>query len=391
MFSIILGYRNRDLGRVKRCLDSLQAQTYQRFEVLFIDYGSDINYQKPCEQLMKQYPFVRYVFVASIGLVWNRAHALNIGVRLAVGEYILFSDIDIIFSENVIEHALQQMNPHHQLLGYVYLLPKEFKDWDYLQQRPAGFHLERYGKGGFHLVAKKHLINIGGYDEKYCIWGIEDEDLVARLEKIGLKLIELSAIDYPLYHQWHPFSLQVNRGAWYNYLYNYYQVSQVHPTFIRNQGYTWGKIIENRPTLQYLAHKERFQTHIFNFSAEKNWGNRATQIIDLIQKISYSSPNEFYIVNIPIETSEDNRFHRWFNKVFRKLKMNTYIIPQAYQEVYLKTGYYLPSLNYEMVIWHLIKTTALIDDYYKKELENSVQFILYRKHELPINFSKYDI
>jgi len=39
-FSIITALRNRDAERVKNSLNSLAAQQYTDFELIFIDYGS---------------------------------------------------------------------------------------------------------------------------------------------------------------------------------------------------------------------------------------------------------------------------------------------------------------------------------------------------------------
>ena len=53
MISIVVGYRNREIERVKRSLDSLLQQKYVDFEMIFIDYGSDHSISKDIEQLLK--------------------------------------------------------------------------------------------------------------------------------------------------------------------------------------------------------------------------------------------------------------------------------------------------------------------------------------------------
>ena len=55
MITILYPYRNRDLERVKRSLDSLTLQTDQRFKVLFVDYGSTPKQAYLVKQLINNY------------------------------------------------------------------------------------------------------------------------------------------------------------------------------------------------------------------------------------------------------------------------------------------------------------------------------------------------
>ncbi len=52
MITILYPYRNRDLERIKRSLDSLVVQTDQRFKVLFVDYGSTPKQASLVKQLI---------------------------------------------------------------------------------------------------------------------------------------------------------------------------------------------------------------------------------------------------------------------------------------------------------------------------------------------------
>jgi len=95
-YSFIISFQNRDLIRVKKSLDSLQNQTIQNFEVIFVNYGSYENVTAELETLLLNYSFCKYIYTETRGLLWNKCVALNIGINNSTGENIIISDIDII-------------------------------------------------------------------------------------------------------------------------------------------------------------------------------------------------------------------------------------------------------------------------------------------------------
>ena len=60
MITIIYPYRNRELARIKRSLDSLQHQDNLDFKVLFVDYGSTIPFADSVKDLVLSYSFATY-------------------------------------------------------------------------------------------------------------------------------------------------------------------------------------------------------------------------------------------------------------------------------------------------------------------------------------------
>jgi hypothetical protein len=79
--SIVIGFKDREISRVKNSLDSLSLQNSDiNFEVIFVDYGSEEECSNQLLLLMHNFSFVKYVKVNSRGWFWNRSHALNIGV-----------------------------------------------------------------------------------------------------------------------------------------------------------------------------------------------------------------------------------------------------------------------------------------------------------------------
>lgn len=202
--SIVVGFRDRDLLRVERCLDSLAAQGCDDFEVLFVDYGSRLELAEGARRLTSTFPFVKYVYSSTRGLPWSRSRALNIGCRQARGKWLMTSDVDMIFRRDFVAVALERINRDRTVHCRPYLLPHDFSDWE--QPEAHTDHLARVGTsalGGCQLVSTEIFHQLRGFDEYYEYWGIEDRDLNHRLREAGLaeQWIE-DATD--LFHQWHP-------------------------------------------------------------------------------------------------------------------------------------------------------------------------------------------
>ena len=220
LFSILLGFRNRDYQRVKNSLDSLSRQKTQNFEVVFVDYGSGDQIGTEIKTLVKSYAFCRYIYTETRGRVWSRAHALNTGLRLAEGDYVIFSDIDLIFPANFTELLTQFLSDRTFLTHRCYYLPECFNVNsnlnDKLEDVPVSYV-------GLLLVSKGYALKIHGFDEFYQIWGAEDDDFIARLERAGLQRRVIDVNDIPVYHQWHHLASPKKPTPWYlaelNYLY----------------------------------------------------------------------------------------------------------------------------------------------------------------------------
>ncbi|MDX1408961.1 MAG: glycosyltransferase, partial [Saprospiraceae bacterium] len=205
--SLITSFRDRDTQRVERFLASLASQTDPDFELIFLDYGSQQDTATAIRELCERYPFCKYVYNHTRGMVWNRAHAMNSAVRFAGGEFVLFTDIDLIFSAQCVARLKRAITPGNQYFCRAYFLPREFKAYDTLASCPTNFRLTRLKtRGLFHCVARAAFEEGGGFDEYFCIWGLEDTQLAMHLRNAGLRSVWLDSAEAPIYHQWHPSS-----------------------------------------------------------------------------------------------------------------------------------------------------------------------------------------
>lgn len=216
--SVVIGIKNRIDYRITNTLISLRHQTYNKslIQIILVDYGSEKKYIKEYQHLCRKYQ-CKYIRVP-LQNEWSRAHCLNIGIKHAVGKYILTSDADIIFEDNYIETAIEALKKDPKQVVYCKMLDLKKdclyeeidirKDYPSLKKKAIyrGELLDNinfnYGQS-INLSLNAFYYSIKGYDEFYKAWGSEDIDLINRFKNLGLKTLDLS--DKTSYlHQWHP-------------------------------------------------------------------------------------------------------------------------------------------------------------------------------------------
>ncbi|MFZ2161792.1 MAG: glycosyltransferase [Sideroxyarcus sp.] len=257
--SLVFGFKNRDGLRVRRCLESLAKQEFDQFEVIFVDYGSETECRKEIEPIVKGYSFAKYIYCEMRGRPWNRAHALNIGIRLAQAEFVMMTDIDLIFSEFSLAKLVDGYDGRTALHPGCYYLPRKFDHWDNLYASRSKCEKSVPHALGLLLIPKEVLVRLGGYDEFYKFWGREDADLEQRLNRIGFETKFLDLDEYPLYHQWHPIqnsttSSFMPSGYWTQALFHFGEYANIEN---RNEQEKMGRLLEisERPALLYLDGK----------------------------------------------------------------------------------------------------------------------------------------
>jgi len=75
---------------LKRCVDSIQRQSYKNLEIILVDDGSPDNCGQMCDELKSSDPRIKVVHRENGGLGFAR----NSGLEAATGEYVTFIDSD---------------------------------------------------------------------------------------------------------------------------------------------------------------------------------------------------------------------------------------------------------------------------------------------------------
>ncbi len=111
-------YKVRD--RILRTLDSLKAQTFKEFEVLFIDDGSPDNSSEFSHNYLKDSHVIYRIIKKKNGGV---SSARNLGIEEAKGEYVQFLDSDDYIDKNMLKDLYEkaiETNSDIVYSGYIF-------------------------------------------------------------------------------------------------------------------------------------------------------------------------------------------------------------------------------------------------------------------------------
>jgi glycosyltransferase involved in cell wall biosynthesis len=381
LISVIVGFRDREFERVLSFVESLDAQTSKNFELIFVDYGSQIEISNSIKNLINSRNYASYVFHDSRGKSWNRSHALNIGSKHSNGSYLYFTDIDLVFHYDYIAHLEIVKIPNTQLYTRVFLLPKntfvDFSDLSKIERLKSKTELSHKSGKGILLIEKSIFLSIGGYDEFYRDWGIEDNDLFIRLTGKGIKENWTDHLSYPVFHIWHPQSTEIKfPEKWLDESAFYY---------IKNQS----KIVRNPDGFGLVTNTD--SRKIIEIIEQNNFDKEI-----IVEKAGLIATKTMYFRKIWAELNDEN-IHalkiyipklnleeiNFFQKLAKSLvKRILKTIKSPFDLVYFqqsdRTKYFLPQEDLKWYIRKLIIESELIDDYFIEEDDENMTVILYK-------------
>lgn len=168
-------------------IQSVLDQTYQDYEIIVVDDGSDDLNTKKLLASFNQ-PKTRIVHTENVGL----ARARNNGIRTATGEYILPLDADDKIGNEYLEAAVNILDKHSDI-GIVYCQAAYFGDRDGLVDLPE-FSTERILRKNIIFCSaffrKKHWEAVGGYKDN-MVYGLEDWDFWLSLLELNLRVYRI--------------------------------------------------------------------------------------------------------------------------------------------------------------------------------------------------------
>jgi len=243
-----------DLG-----LKSLSMQKiYYPFEILVINDGIEDETEAVCDK----YPElnIRYIFSGQRNkdeIVFRTpAFAFNIGIKQSTGDIVMLSNPEIFHLTDTMHELLAPLDVSDSFITSPanIMFDNTGKTLKYLREHftldlPAHISddLEKnnarckYASRLPFCIAleKKHLIEIGGYDEDYSGWACDDDDIIDRLILKGLSFFYVNSSIIHLYH-----AKQYERGNRKHpkFLHNYNIYMKKKGTIIRNEGKDWGKL-----------------------------------------------------------------------------------------------------------------------------------------------------
>jgi glycosyltransferase involved in cell wall biosynthesis len=181
-------------------LESVFAQDYDPFEVVFVDDGSSDG----TAEIARSFP-LRYVYQENRGLPAAR----NAGVALATGELVAFVDDDDLWPRTKLSVQANYLANHEDVgcvLGRNEWIVEDGVEPPRLERDPIFHEL-----GGIQLVTmmirRRTFDEIGGFDASYRY--AEDRDLFVRLREHGIEIAVLP--DLVLSKRLHGSNMTMNR------------------------------------------------------------------------------------------------------------------------------------------------------------------------------------
>ena len=232
--SIIIPVYNK-LDNLKALLFCLARQINKEFEVIISDDGSSDDILGGIKDFIDNANFkIKYLFQKDIG--FRAGQARNNGARVAMGEYLIFLDQDILVPENFTEIIYKEIDKNKVLIFRTILISLEeklkilevikIKDYNFekiLEKiavekkeqimrliRKDSFksfkHIMKLRKKGpstlgLFVIPKEIFIKINGFDEEFSGYGSEDVEFSDRLYLNGIKSKMLKVRTVHLYHK----------------------------------------------------------------------------------------------------------------------------------------------------------------------------------------------
>jgi len=204
--SFIVPYRNRAPQAVKNCLQSLQNQDFDSFEIVFLDYGSAPDIAEEMQLFCENLSAVRYFYAETRGWLWCKPHALNLAYAQAQGEFLVMVDADMIHAPEFAKKLLKYLHSDKIVHYRCRYLPENYAiNWkDFDKNEVKDFVLSDEHATGLFVVSRQKMIQTGGSNEFYMVWGMEDTDASQRLQNANLAIQWLDLEETTVLHQWHP-------------------------------------------------------------------------------------------------------------------------------------------------------------------------------------------
>lgn len=176
-----------------------------------------------------RYKNINYIFLNNKHS-YKKSYSYNIGLQSALTNYVCFLDIDCIVDRQNITKCLQELEIKNKAvyIGYngicIYfkynvkdnIIKNKSKDLiNYLnelvdrQNLRTGYECEYYtigntsAVGGMLIGARDTFKECGGFNPNFNGWGYEDNEIILRLNKIGIELFKINTKIPYLFHMPH--------------------------------------------------------------------------------------------------------------------------------------------------------------------------------------------
>lgn len=176
--SLIAAARNEQRN-LEQAVQSLLRLDYPNLELILVDDRSEDATGVILDRLAAEHPRLRVLHIEQLPPGWlGKNHALWLGSQLATGELLLFTDADVVFAPEVLQHAVTQLE--NAALDHLTLTPDARMPSAFLNMFGLAFGLIfavftrpwraldpsspcHIGIGAFNLVRAEAYRQVGGH------------------------------------------------------------------------------------------------------------------------------------------------------------------------------------------------------------------------------------
>ncbi|HLG90829.1 MAG TPA: glycosyltransferase [Candidatus Saccharimonadales bacterium] len=193
-------------------------------EIVILDYNSQDDLVEYVAGVQRQNPEIHLTYRKYTGRdTYHMAHARNLSILSASGEYIVVFSTDLFPREGFVPTVRQ-------------LIAETGADMVATGVRFVGVIVLR----------KTEFVAAGGYDERFELYGPEDKELNARLRRRGLKITEypeelIGIFDTPDEERTKNYRLKLDKRKMSAMMRPYYDQNIADEVMVANQGAEWGK------------------------------------------------------------------------------------------------------------------------------------------------------
>lgn len=209
---VIPTFNRRETLAVVLPLLARQTLPAEQYELLLCDSGSTDGTLELVAELA--IPNLRHIRPAENR---GRSGARNAGIREARGEFVLFTDADILPSPDLLEQHLRlhRARPHCAVVG-LEVQVDTVAEYEAVRDNPYDKGRHMHGRTdkqmswlffltGNASAPRQGLLDVGLFDENFTVYGHEDLELGYRLQKAGYPILyNAAAVNY----HWHPVSFE---------------------------------------------------------------------------------------------------------------------------------------------------------------------------------------
>ena len=179
---------------IKRCIESVQSQSFQDYEHIIVQDGQDKETNKSVESYSD--PKIKYFEIEHFG---NHSKPKNEGIRKATGEYICFLDDDVEFRPDHLAILLKEIETYGVdiVYGERWMIDDTGGGFESTVGSTSDFDValllrQNYIDTSDTLMKKSTLVELGGWDERYQKY--LDWNLWCRAAKYGYTFKHVNSV-----------------------------------------------------------------------------------------------------------------------------------------------------------------------------------------------------